>query len=143
MNARPPSPPSSTRSHRWARRESLLLGALLIAPSAALGQLGATIHWKWLTLFFGTLNLLTFLFYRLDKRRAEAGGDRVAESTLHLLELAGGWPSAYVAQRLLRHKSAKRRYRAVFWFIVALHQIVAADYVLGWPLTRRVLLALG
>ncbi len=139
--ATPPPPPARLR---WPRRRTwLILILLAIAPVGALVQLSGTINWRWLAGFFGTLNLLTFLLYRLDKRRAEKDGPRIAEATLHLLELAGGWPAALLAQRALRHKSAKRSYQAVFWLIVALHELVTLDYVLGWPLTRRVLLALG
>jgi uncharacterized membrane protein YsdA (DUF1294 family) len=55
---------------------------------------------------------------------------RIPESRLHLAELLGGWPGAWVAQRLFRHKSAKVRYRVVFWAIVVLH--VAGWLALGW-----------
>lgn len=138
-----PPPPSPPFARRWTRRESITLGLLLIAPIVALVHLSGTINWRWLVSFFGLLNLATFLVYQFDKRRAAAGGRRIPEATLHLLEAAGAWPAAYLGQRLLRHKSAKRRFRIVFWLIVALHEAVAADYVLGWPLTRRILLALG
>jgi len=41
---------------------------------------------------------------------------------LHLLELLGGWPGAFLAQRRLRHKCSKRRYQFVFWLIVLAYQ---------------------
>ena len=51
----------------------------------------------------------------------ECGHHRIPESTLHTLELAGGWPCALLAQRLFRHKTTKASYRVAFWTMVALH----------------------
>ena len=59
--------------------------------------------------------------YARDKSAAKQGRWRVSENTLHLLSLAGGWPGALVAQRLLRHKSKKRSFQTVFWTTVLLN----------------------
>ena len=59
--------------------------------------------------------------YGLDKDKAKRGEWRTAESMLHLLELAGGWPGALIAQQLFRHKNRKPGYQVLFWLIVALH----------------------
>jgi len=45
----------------------------------------------------------------------------VSERTLHLFELAGGWPGALIGQQLFRHKRSKGSYMRVFWVIVLLH----------------------
>ncbi|WP_235840234.1 DUF1294 domain-containing protein [Citrifermentans pelophilum] len=52
--------------------------------------------------------------YAADKRAAEQGRRRVAERTLHLLGLLGGWPGASLAQWAFRHKTRKRRFVLVF-----------------------------
>lgn len=78
---------------------------------------------------YGLMSLVTFLAYVLDKRAARLGRPRTPENTLHLLELLGGWPGAFVAQRTVRHKNAKAAYQVVFWLIVALH---AAAWVAVW-----------
>ena len=65
--------------------------------------------------------MATFITYALDKRAALRGGWRVAENTLHGLALLCGWPGALLAQELLRHKSAKREFRRLFWLTVALN----------------------
>ncbi len=77
----------------------------------------------WLVVMVGyaVLSLVTFVAYTLDKRAARRGRPRTPEVTLHLLELLGGWPGAFVAQRLIRHKNAKISYQIVFWLIVAGH----------------------
>jgi uncharacterized membrane protein YsdA (DUF1294 family) len=61
-----------------------------------------------------------------DKRQAVRGGRRVPESTLHTLELLGGWPGSLLARRLMRHKTVKGRYRATFALCATTHVVVAA-----------------
>ena len=67
------------------------------------------------------LSIVTFLAYWRDKSAAERGAWRTSEQTLHGLSLVGGWPGAWFAQRLLRHKSRKASFRAVYWGTVAAH----------------------
>jgi uncharacterized membrane protein YsdA (DUF1294 family) len=67
------------------------------------------------------LSLITFIVYGIDKRKAANGTWRTKESTLHLLELLGGWPGAFAAQRIFHHKSAKLKFQIVYWLIVAAH----------------------
>lgn len=64
------------------------------------------------------VSLIAFIVYAADKSAAKRGAWRTQENTLHLLSVAGGWPGALVAQQLLRHKSKKRSFRAVFWVTV-------------------------
>ena len=85
------------------------------------------------------LSLLTFFAYRSDKRRSEAGQWRIPESTLHIAELVGGWPGAFLAQRTFRHKTSKVSYQVVFWIIVVVYQLVALDSLLGWRFAKDVL----
>lgn len=70
---------------------------------------------------------LTFVAYALDKSAARKGTRRTRELVLHLLALLGGWPGALIAQDRLRHKSAKRPFRILFWLTVA-----ANCALLGW-----------
>lgn len=78
------------------------------------------------------VSAITFVVYALDKHAAQTGRWRTPESTLHLLELAGGWPGAWIAQQWLRHKSRKPGYRVVFWTMVALHVFA----LVAWCWTR-------
>lgn len=75
----------------------------------------------WFLAFYAVASLLTFLVYASDKAAARRGAWRVQESTLHLLALAGGWPGALLAQRVLRHKSAKAQFQGVFWATAVLN----------------------
>ena len=66
-------------------------------------------------------SLVAFIAYALDKSAARNDQWRTQESTLHLFALAGGWPGALAAQRLLRHKSRKHSFQFVFWVTVVLN----------------------
>lgn len=129
-----PSPRPRGRFRLW---HIVVLGLLLIAPGFALHRLAAHIHYQWLLAYAGGISLLTYALYGADKDSAADRRStwRASEKLMHAFELAGGWPGAFLAQRWLRHKSAKVSYQAFFWLIVALHIFVAADYVLQWRLT--------
>jgi uncharacterized membrane protein YsdA (DUF1294 family)/cold shock CspA family protein len=66
-------------------------------------------------------SLVAFVAYALDKSAARNDRWRTQESTLHLFALAGGWPGALAAQRLLRHKSRKQSFQFVFRITVILN----------------------
>jgi uncharacterized membrane protein YsdA (DUF1294 family) len=70
---------------------------------------------------YAAMSLVALALYGFDKRRAESGGRRVRERTLHLVELLGGWPGALIAMRLFRHKTRKLSFLLVTWTIVAAH----------------------
>ena len=71
---------------------------------------------------FVSINVVTVLAYWVDKRAA------VPEINLHTLEFLGGWSGALLAQRLFRHKTKKRSYQSMFWFILLMQ--AAAVYVI-------------
>jgi len=73
-----------------------------------------------------------------DKKRAQTDQWRVPESTLHFLELIGGWPGSFVAQRRFRHKISKPSYQVTFWIIVIGYQIAAFDYLNNWKYSEQI-----
>jgi uncharacterized membrane protein YsdA (DUF1294 family)/cold shock CspA family protein len=115
----------------------LSLFLLFIAPAHAAHRLSAQFPLPLLVGVPAVVSLITYFAYWRDKQQARTGNWRTAESTLHLLEAAGGWPGAFIAQCRLRHKSSKRSYLLVFWFIVASHQLLAADYALDWRIANQ------
>lgn len=132
-SARQPSPALRNPLVKW-----LIFAALCLLP--ILGVL----RWlangaMWPALLYPVVSVLCFFLYWHDKNSAQQGRQRTPENTLHLVELAGGWPGALVAQQTFRHKTRKASYQLVFWAIVALHQLVWIDqlllggaYTSGW-----------
>ena len=112
-------------------------GELLLVPGFAAAVLASQSLWglpTWTWGLYSALSMATFIVYGLDKRAAARGEWRVAESTLHLLSLAGGWPGALLAQHTLRHKRAKPAFRRVYWATVAVN--LAGFAALFTPLGR-------
>jgi uncharacterized membrane protein YsdA (DUF1294 family) len=105
----------------------LIIFILLAAPpSVVIFAMG------WLSAVYATIiNVITFILYRHDKAQSRIGGWRVSESSLHVCELLGGWPAAFVAQRVFRHKTRKMSYQINYWGIVALHEVLWVDVVTG------------
>ena len=73
---------------------------------------------------YALASAITFLAYAADKRAARRRRRRTPERVLHLLALAGGWPGAWLAQRLLRHKTVKPAFRRVFHLTVVLNVLL-------------------
>lgn len=99
----------------------------LVIPGFLLLCLGVAVLCKpplWVAGFYMLASLFTFITYAIDKSAARRGGWRTPESTLHALAMAGGWPGALLAQQVLRHKSAKAEFRAVFWVTVVVNVAV-------------------
>jgi uncharacterized membrane protein YsdA (DUF1294 family) len=112
----------------------LLTAGLLVLPALALQRRVA--DFRWVAAYALALGAFTWWAYALDKRRARAKEWRLSEGRLHLLELLGGWPGAYLAQRRLRHKCSKTGYQVVFWLIVLAYQFAAFDSLQGWKVSR-------
>lgn len=122
---------------RPARMSILVTIVLAALPIIAARQCGLDI---WLTITYAmAMSTVTFFLYARDKHCAEASQWRIPELSLHLLELLGGWPGAFLAQRLLRHKCAKISYQVVFWLIVLAYQLAAYDSFHHWQYSRAAL----
>lgn len=61
--------------------------------------------WTVLLVWLAVINLLTFIVYGADKRRARKGKWRVPEKTLFLLPLLGGSIGALLGMRVFHHKT--------------------------------------
>ncbi|MEJ8859454.1 cold shock and DUF1294 domain-containing protein [Variovorax robiniae] len=123
--------PSNGRAREAAQTSSSLPVALLLAIYVALLGYGVWTA-RLPPIALGVLlviSLLTFFVYGFDKGAAEAGRWRTAESTLHMLSLAGGWPGAWFAQRVFRHKIRKPEFMAVYWTTVLGHFAVVGAWV--------------
>jgi uncharacterized membrane protein YsdA (DUF1294 family) len=73
----------------------------------------------WLASVYGVASVVCFIAYAADKSAAVEHRRRISERTLLLLGLACGWPGGLLAQRWLRHKTAKTSFQIAFWCSVA------------------------
>lgn len=115
---------------RIERRESsrpiprVLLGSiclLVIGLGTLIGILPLV-----LAITYIALSALSYLMYSLDKSAAQRSAQRIPESTLHFVDLLGGWPGALIAQQRLRHKTIKASFQFVFWCSVLGNLAIAA-----------------
>ena len=140
MSVRPKSHGNRMPRSKGVTAPAIVLLALLLAvPGYGLSRLATWVDWRILVTAPIVISVITFFVYRTDKRRAEAGEWRIPEATLHLAELFGGWPGAFLAQRQFRHKTSKASFLVVFWAIVLIHQLVALDSLAGWRFTNNAL----
>lgn len=102
-----------------------LLALLVLPPTLAVHTFSPPLLRHLALAYAVTVNATTFVVYRHDKEAARGGrGWRVRETSLHLWALAGGWPGAFVAQRVLRHKTRSHGFLAVFWATVVGHELL-------------------
>jgi len=79
--------------------------------------------------WLAAISIITFLVFAYDKLMARLGRGRVPEALLFGLAAVGGSLGALAAMTLLRHKTAKRSFRRVFWTIVVLQLVALGLYV--------------
>jgi uncharacterized membrane protein YsdA (DUF1294 family)/cold shock CspA family protein len=133
QTASPPHRSQASRRASPSRQETPALPTLtlmlvwtgLLVAGVALGRL----NWLFLPAAF-ILNLVTFYVYWRDKYAATKGAWRTKEDTLHLFGLLGGWPGAWFAHQILRHKSVKQAFRHVYWTTAILNVVALGAWVL-------------
>src|SRR5579859_3587837 len=134
MNPKPANPGHAKVRARTVVVSLLVLAGLLVLPGMAIYR--RHLDFRWIGAYGLVINTFTYWLYARDKRRAQAGEWRISEKALHLVELLGGWPGAYLAQRRLRHKCSKGSYQFMFWLIVMAYQFAAYDSFQDWKFSR-------
>ena len=87
--------------------------------------------WTVLLVWLAVINLLTFIVYGADKRRARKGKWRVLEKTLFLLPLLGGSIGALLGMRVFHHKTKH------WYFVWGIPAILLAQIALAvWIYTK-------
>lgn len=124
---------SASRATNWNFVFPLI--GLLAMPAAALIKLAAAVPATAIVGAAASINIVTFLVYYFDKKRAAAEEWRISERTLHLFSLIGGWPMAFAAQRLFRHKNIKTGFQVTFWTTVLAYQLLSFGYLTNWTWT--------
>ena len=86
-----------------------------------------------LPLLYVEASLFTYWLYKADKEAAIARhGNRLAEESLQLFSLIGGWPGAYIAQQQLAHKRSKIPFRREFGFVIAGNALLVIWLLSPW-----------
>lgn len=119
--------PAGVRYTPPVRPTPPIIGFLAIAAFIAIYVL-VVLFWPpppvWVLALYVGLSIVAFIYYGLDKSAARDHRRRVAETTLILIGMLGGWPGAIVGQQVFRHKTAKVTFRAVFWVSVLINVFV-------------------
>jgi uncharacterized membrane protein YsdA (DUF1294 family)/cold shock CspA family protein len=118
VRSRKPAPDSAQPHVSRSVTGSGIFAALLVTL-VLLGRL----TWIVLPWYLG-LSLVTFIAFVRDKGAAERNRWRVTERTLQFLAVLGGWPGAWMAQQVLRHKTSKRSFQIEFWICVIVNLVV-------------------
>lgn len=105
---------------KWVVRNFRSVIAIIFSAILAFVAIVQAISWL-PVVYYSILSGITFFTYALDKSFAVKGQRRIPETSLHIMELAGGWPGALVAQDLIRHKNRKTRFQIVFWLVMVMN----------------------
>ena len=77
------------------------------------------------------LNLITFITYGIDKRKAKKSRWRISESSLLLLALCGGSVGAWLGLKVWRHKTQHKK------FYIGIPVIMVAQATLFFLIIRE------
>jgi uncharacterized membrane protein YsdA (DUF1294 family) len=113
-----------TGSHpEWSRFGPLKFALWLPIIFLVVLGLGALMHRlpPAIPIAYTVCSLLSVGLYAHDKSKAQRDVWRTPESTLHILDLLGGWPGGLIAQRIFRHKTRKISFQIIFWLSVLIH----------------------
>ena len=128
---------------RYANQIALLFRLSFLAAVVIALLYGQLIYV--LPLLYVEASLFTYWLYKADKEAAIARhGNRLAEESLQLFSLIGGWPGAYIAQQQLAHKRSKIPFRREFGFVIAGNALLVMWLLSPWGqqfLARMAILA--
>lgn len=103
------------------------LGAWLVACALVAGAAWYELAWHPLLAWWVAANVLVLPLWALDKLQARREGWRVPEKALHAAAVLGAAPGSLVAMELLRHKTRKPPFRALYVFLT-LVQVAGVVY---------------
>ena len=79
--------------------------------------------------YLAMINMITFVLYGIDKRKAVKNQWRIRESTLLLLAAAGGVFGAWLGMNVFHHKTKHRKFTilvpvfAVAWIVLLVEML--------------------
>ena len=72
------------------------------------------------------MSAVTWVAFARDKRAAERDEWRITERTLLTLSALGGTPGAFLARRILRHKTTKQPFNLILMAVAAGQVVLVA-----------------
>ena len=83
-----------------------------------------------LSLYLVVINVVTFVVYGIDKRRAIKGKWRISEKALIMLAVCGGSIGAWIGMQVFRHKTKHLK------FTLGIPAILIGQLLLAWLLNH-------
>ena len=74
--------------------------------------------------FFATINVFSFIYFRLDKRKAQKNQQRISESSLLIMTLFGGTIGSILGMLLFNHKIAKKSFVIKIMLIIIIQILI-------------------
>ncbi len=74
--------------------------------------------------FFATLNICSFIYFGIDKRKAQKKHHRISEKSLLIMTLFGGTIGSILGMTVFCHKIAKRSFVLKILVIVVLQILI-------------------
>ena len=107
-------PISKKSAFSW---QGVLFG--LVATAVWLLVLAMTERWLIIPTIF--MSVISFALFAIDKYKVRHQQWRIAESSLHLMDLLGGWCGGLLAMTALHHKIHKKSFLVIFTITVITH----------------------
>ncbi len=74
--------------------------------------------------FFATLNIGSFIYFGLDKRKAQKNQNRIPEKSLLIMTLFGGTIGSILGMLLFNHKIAKKSFVIKILLIIIIQILI-------------------
>ena len=88
---------------------------------------------KLLLMYLVLINLVTFILFAVDKRRAFQKKYRVRERTLLLCAVFGGALGGLVVMLAFQHKTRKKRFALGLPFLLIVQALLIVYHFVGFP----------
>lgn len=74
--------------------------------------------------YFGMVNILTFLLFAIDKTKAEKKQWRISESTLLFMSFLGGATGGLIGMVVFKHKLSKKKFTLGIPLLIILNRLL-------------------
>lgn len=79
---------------------------------------------EFFTAFFATLNIGSFIYFGIDKRKSQKNKERIPERSLLIMTLFGGTIGSILGMLLFNHKIAKKSFVIKILLIIIIQILI-------------------